>query len=112
MKKSLYATALKITYLVINLLETLNYLKITLTPKRRHLITERKNNYSFLVLCKSKYLIHLPKYPIRLVFIKKIIIQRAIHKRIQFGEAYNKYTSITLRAWKAIVKLRQAYLSQ
>jgi hypothetical protein len=111
MKKSLYITALKITYLVINLLKTLNYLKIALTPKRRHLIVKRKNNYSFLVLCKSGYLIHLPKHLIRLVFIKRIIIQRAIHKRIQFREVYNKYTSITSRAWKAIVKLKQAYLS-
>jgi hypothetical protein len=82
MKKLLYMTALKIIYLVINLLETLNYLKITLTPKRRHLIVERKNDYSFLVLCKSGYLIYLPKYLIRLVFTKRIIIQRAIHKRI------------------------------
>jgi hypothetical protein len=98
MKKSLYATALKIIYLVINLLETLNYFKIVLTLKRRHLIAKRKNDYSFLVLYKSRYFIYLPKHLIRLVFIKRIIIQRAIHKRIQFGEVYNKYTLITSRA--------------
>jgi hypothetical protein len=98
MKKLLYMTALKIIYLVINLLETLNYFKIALTPKRRHPIVRRKNNYSFSVLYKSRYLIYLPKYPIRLVLIKRIIIQRVIHKRIQFGEVYNKYTLITLRA--------------
>jgi hypothetical protein len=98
MKKSLYITALKIIYLIINLLETLNYLKIALTLKRWHPIVGRKNDCSFPVLYKSGYLIYLPKYLIRLVFTKRTIIQRAIHKRIQFGEVYNKYTLITLRA--------------
>jgi hypothetical protein len=74
MKKSLYMTALKITYLVINLLKTLNYFKIALTLKRRHLIVKRKNNCCFLVLYKSEYLIYLPKYLIRLVLTKRIII--------------------------------------
>jgi hypothetical protein len=98
MKKSLYTTALKIIYLVINLLETLNYFKTVLTPKRRHLITKRRNNYSFLVLYKSRYFIYLLKHLIKLVFTKRIIIQRVIHKKIQFGEVYNKYTLITSRA--------------
>jgi hypothetical protein len=97
MKKLLYTTALKIIYLVINLLETLNYFKTILMPKRRHLIAKRRNNYSFSVLYKSRYFIYLPKYLIRLVFTKRIIIQRVIHKRIQFREVYNKYTLITLR---------------
>ena len=59
-----------------------DYLRIALTLKTRHLIVGRRNNYSFLVLYKSRYLIYLPKHLIKLVFIKRIIIQRVIHKRI------------------------------
>ena len=62
MKKSLYATVLKIIYLVINLLKTLNYFKIALMPKRWYPIIERRNNCSFPVLCKSRYLVYLHKH--------------------------------------------------
>ena len=106
MKKSLYVTALKIIYLVVNLLETLNYFKIALTPKRWHLIVGRRNDCSFPALCRSRYFVYLLKHPMRLVFTKRMTIQRAIYKRIWFGEVYNKCTLITLGAWKAIVKLR------
>jgi len=70
-KTSLYTTSLKILYLIVNLLETLDRLRIVLTLKTLHLIVGRRNNCSFPVVYRSKY---LPKYLIRLVFTKRIII--------------------------------------
>jgi len=70
-KTSLYATSPKILYLIVNLLETLDCLKIILTLKTRRPIVGRRNNYSFPVIYRSKY---LPKHPIRLVLTKRTII--------------------------------------
>jgi len=72
----LYTTALKIIYLIINLLETLNYPRITLTIKTRYLLVERRNNRSFLTLTlyRNRYLIYLLKYLIRSILAKTIII--------------------------------------
>jgi len=67
----LYTTSLKILYLIINLLETLNRLKIILTLKTRRLIAGKRNNCSFLVIYRSRY---LPKHLIRPVLTKRIII--------------------------------------
>jgi hypothetical protein len=72
-KTLLYTTSLKILYLIVNLLETLDYLRIALTLKTRHLIVGRRNNYSFLVVYRSRYLIYLPKHLIKLVLIKRTI---------------------------------------
>src|SRR6266702_460245 len=69
-KPLLYITTLKILYLIINLLKTLNYFKITLILKTRHPTTGRRNNHNFLVICRSRYLIYLPKHLIRSVLIK------------------------------------------
>jgi hypothetical protein len=65
---------IEILYLVINLLETLNYLRIILTLKTRYPIIDRRNNYNFPAVYRSRYLIYLPKHLIRLVLIKRIII--------------------------------------
>jgi len=70
-KTLLYTTSPKILYLIVNLLETLDCLKIALTLKTQHLIAGRRNNYSFLVIYRSRY---LPKHLIRLVLIKRTII--------------------------------------
>jgi len=70
-KTSLYATSPKILYLIVNLLETLDCLKITLTLKTRYLIVGRRNNCSFPVVYRSRY---LPKHLIRPVFTKRTII--------------------------------------
>ena len=69
-KPSLYTTAPKILYLIINLLKTLNHPRIILTPKTQNLTTGRRNNHNFLVICRSRYLIYLPKHLIRSVLIK------------------------------------------
>jgi len=90
-KTLLYTTALKITYLIINLLETLNYPRIISMIKIQHLLVGRRNNYSFITLYRNRYLIYLLKYLIRLILVKIIIIRRVIYKRIQ------KCTLITLR---------------
>ena len=73
MKKSLYATVLEIIYLIINLLETLNS-RIALITKIQYLIVGKRNNYSFPVIYRSRYLIYLLKYLIRPVLIKRTII--------------------------------------
>jgi len=70
-KTSLYTTSPKILYLIVNLLETLDRFRITLTLKTRYLIAGRRNNCSFPVIYRSRY---LPKHLIRLVFIKRMII--------------------------------------
>jgi len=66
----LYATTLRVIYLIINLLETLNYSRIILTIKTRYLVVGRRNNRSFLTLCRNRYLIYLLKYLIKLILIK------------------------------------------
>jgi len=73
-KTLLYTTALKIIYLIINLLETLNYPRIILIIKTRHLLVGRRNNYSFITLYRNRYLIYLLKHLIRLILAKTIII--------------------------------------
>jgi len=87
----LYTTTLKIIYLIINLLETLNHPIIILIIKLRHLLVGRRNNYSFPILYRNRYFIYLLKYLIRLILTKIITIRSAIYKRIR------KYTLITLR---------------
>jgi hypothetical protein len=72
-KKLLYITVPKIIYLIINLLETLNF-RIVLMTKTQHLIAGKRNNYSFLVVYRSRYFIYLPKHLIRPVLTKRIII--------------------------------------
>jgi hypothetical protein len=71
---SLYTTALRVIYLIINLLETLNYPRIILIIKIWYLVAGRRNNYSFLTLYRNRYLIYLLKYLIKLIFIKIKII--------------------------------------
>jgi hypothetical protein len=85
----LYTTTLRVIYLI-NLLETLNYPRIALTIKIRHLVAGRGNNYSFPTLYRNRYLIRLLKHLIKSILIKITIIQRAIYKRIRFGEVYKK----------------------
>jgi hypothetical protein len=79
---SLYTTTLRVIYLIINLLERLNYPRITLITKTQHLVAGRRNNYSFLTLYRNRYLIHLLKHLIGSILTKIKIIRRAIHKRI------------------------------
>jgi len=67
----LYATSPKILYLIVNLLKTLDRLRIALTLKTRHPIAGRRNNCSFPVVYRSRY---LPKHLIRPVFTKRTII--------------------------------------
>jgi len=69
----LYTTALRVIYLIINLLETLNYSRIILIIKT-HLVAGRRNNYSFPTLYRNRYLIRLLKYLIKLILIKTTII--------------------------------------
>jgi hypothetical protein len=92
----LYTTALRVIYLIINLLKLLNLSKITLIIKTQHPVAGRRNNYSFLTLYRNRCLIRPYKYLIKLILIKIKIIQRAIYKRIRFREVYKKYTLITL----------------
>ena len=96
-KTLLYTITLRVIYLIINLLETLNYPKIVLIIKTRYLVAGRRNNYSFLTLYRNRYLIYLLKYLIKLILIKTKIIQKAIYKRTWFGEVYKKYTLIISR---------------
>ena len=58
----LYATTLRVIYLIINLLETLNYPRIVLIIKTQHLVAGRRNNCSFLTLYRNRYLIRLLKH--------------------------------------------------
>jgi len=92
----LYTTTLRVIYLIINLLETLNYPRIALITKTQHLVVRRRNNYSFLTLYRNRYFIYLLKHLIKPILIKIKIIQRVIYKRTRFREVYKKYTLITL----------------
>jgi len=70
METSLYATALRVIYLIINLLETLNYPRIASIIKTQHLVAGRRNNCSFPTLYRNRYLIHLLKHLIKLILTK------------------------------------------
>ena len=61
----LYITTLRVIYLIINLLRTLNYPRIILITKTRYLLVEKGNNYSFLTLYGNRYFIRLFKYLMR-----------------------------------------------
>jgi hypothetical protein len=71
---SLYTAAPRVIYLIIYLLETLNYPRIALITKIWYLVVGRRNNYSFLTLYRNRYLIRLLKYLIKVILIKIKII--------------------------------------